>query len=261
VSTVLGAGAGIAWNPQRMMKQVFEEAVRAGDGSQGGIGQVQSSCLRDHYEVDNLVDEPGTLDLTNSTLGSISSSDSFLKNLLHHPLRIPRNASTSSKDSGHCIDCNTTNSSKSTSSDSSEKCTNFHQNPSTPKTLHSSMYSIDKEFYYMDKKLEQITNDCEMMKTRSVHPFIPQSFPVNHNDPIYETIPEVSESDDAFYCQPFDLVKNKKPQLSEMKQRNLRSKSSETLKSASHEKFSNSPSHSSPKNIHQGGGKLAGEVL
>ena len=56
--------------------------------------------------------------------------------------------------------------------------------------------NIDKELYYVDKKLKDIHLDCEAISAKQ-------------NEPIYETIPEMSENDEV-YCLPVDHVaKNK----------------------------------------------------
>ncbi len=54
---------------------------------------------------------------------------------------------------------------------------------------------VDKDFYYVDKKLKEVKVDCDAMQSR-IRP-----------EPIYETIPEVSESDEQVYCLPLDHVK------------------------------------------------------
>merc|ERR1719219_267566 len=98
---------------------------------------------------------------------SIGTKDaSEIENLL----KKSRNSSASSKDSGNCVDSNTTNSSKSASSQS--KKTSFPTNLNTAESKSSessvesvkktsSQYSIDRELYYVDKKLRDITTDGE----------------------------------------------------------------------------------------------------
>lgn len=101
-----------------------------------------------------------------------------------------RKVSSSSQDSGH-LDLNTSKSSKSNSS-----------------------AEIDKELYYVDKKLKDIRLDCEaitakhnlrpnhMMMSTSLHQ------PLLQSEPIYETIPEVSENDEQVYSMPFDNLQH-----------------------------------------------------
>ncbi len=59
--------------------------------------------------------------------------------------------------------------------------------------------NLDKELYYVDKKLKDIHMDCEAMSAKQQQ----QQF---HNEPIYETIPEISENDEQVYSLPVDHV-------------------------------------------------------
>lgn len=112
-----------------------------------------------------------------------------------------RKASSSSQDSGLKDDLNTSKSSKSNSS------------------VGSKEVSLDKELYYVDKKLKDIKMDCEAISAkhnlRSPNPISPMMStslllhsPNPMNEPIYETIPEVSENDEQVYALPFDNLQH-----------------------------------------------------
>merc|ERR1712106_302374 len=68
-----------------------------------------------------------------------------------------------------------------------------------------SIYSTDSEFYYVDGKLKDISEFYKEMKFRGVRSSNHLVTDVQDNfiDPIYEMIPEMSESDDM-YCIPQD---------------------------------------------------------
>merc|ERR1712002_481750 len=74
-----------------------------------------------------------------------------------------------------------------------------------------SMYSTDSEFYYVDGKLKDISEFYKEMKFRGVHSndHLVRDIHNNYIDPIYEIIPEISESDDM-YCLPQDSKLNSK---------------------------------------------------
>ena len=114
-----------------------------------------------------------------------------------------RLSSTSSKDSGHksdSIDRSTTNSSKSDSSQLSELSDPLNQ--SFLGLKHSqSMFSIDDDFIFVNSKKNFDLNRNSIAKP---------SFSTEMNrkgkiDPIYEMIPEQSETDET-YCLPLDNV-------------------------------------------------------
>jgi len=161
-----------------------------------------------------------------------------------------RLSSTSSKDSGHnsgTIDRSTTNSSNSASSkvssksvdDMFSKAKDDHDVsfPSSKSNMlgesKASIYSTDSEFYYVDGKLKDISEFYKEMKFRGVrsgdHLF--PDIQNNYIDPIYEMIPEMSESDDM-YCVPHDskpriIIQNQSP----CKENKIKVKSQEKLKS------------------------------
>ncbi|CAG0890417.1 unnamed protein product [Darwinula stevensoni] len=60
------------------------------------------------------------------------------------------------------------------------------------------MDTLDRELYALDKKMESIAIECQdlVAKSSAVKP--------ENSDHVYETIPEVSESEDPTYCVPFD---------------------------------------------------------
>merc|ERR1711892_788029 len=68
-----------------------------------------------------------------------------------------------------------------------------------------SIYSTDSEFYYFDGKLKDISEFYKEMKCRGVrsNDQLVTDVQSNYIDPIYEMIPEMSESDDM-YCIPQD---------------------------------------------------------
>ena len=67
--------------------------------------------------------------------------------------------------------------------------------------------NIDKELYYVDKKLKDIHLDCEAISAKQNAAVATATAPTT--EPIYETIPEMSENDEV-YCLPVDHVpKNK----------------------------------------------------
>ena len=161
-----------------------------------------------------------------------------------------RLSSTSSKDSGHnsgTIDRSTTNSSNSASSKISSKSVddmlskvkddhdvNF---PSKKSNMlgdsKGSIYSTDSEFYYVDGKLKDISEFYKEMKFRGVRSsdHLVTDIQNNYIDPIYEMIPEMSESDDM-YCIPQDskpriISQNQSP----YKENKVKLKSQEKLKS------------------------------
>eukprot|EP00092_Neocalanus_flemingeri_P010181 GFUD01010971.1.p1 GENE.GFUD01010971.1~~GFUD01010971.1.p1 ORF type:complete len:726 (-),score=125.32 GFUD01010971.1:75-2252(-) len=161
-----------------------------------------------------------------------------------------RLSSTSSKDSGHnsgTIDRSTTNSSNSASSKMSSKSVddmfskakddqdvNF---PSSKSNMlgdsKGSIYSTDSEFYYVDGKLKDISEFYKEMKFRGVRSsdHLVTDIQNNYIDPIYEMIPEMSESDDM-YCIPHDskprmIIQNQSP----FKENKIKMKSQEKLKS------------------------------
>lgn len=107
------------------------------------------------------------------------------------PKQKTRKVSSSSQDSGH-LDLNTSKSSKSNSS-----------------------AEIDKELYYVDKKLKDIRLDCEAITAKhnlrpNHHSMMSTSLhqPLLQSEPIYETIPEVSENDEQVYSLPFDNLQH-----------------------------------------------------
>ena len=153
-------------------------------------------------------------------------------------LSFSRLSSTSSKDSGHnsgTIDRSTTASSNSASSKTSEeseellkkrsKCEEEEKSeaPSSSLSVTKSpthllpksdlLYSTDSEFYYVDGKLEQISDFYRELKHRGVsdqHNHITNNIANNMDsmnnfiiDPIYEMIPEGSEAEEL-YCLPQD---------------------------------------------------------
>merc|ERR1712106_545813 len=96
-----------------------------------------------------------------------------------------------------------------------------------------SNYSTDSEFYYVDGKLKDISEFYKEMKFRGVRSSNHMVTDVqnNHIDPIYEMIPEMSESDDM-YCIPQDskqkiIIQPKSP----LKDTRVKLKSHEKLKS------------------------------
>ena len=71
-----------------------------------------------------------------------------------------------------------------------------------------TLYSTDSEFYYVDGKLEQISDFYREMKGRGVQdPVHTVDVMNNYIDPIYEMIPEASEAEDT-YCLPQDSRPN-----------------------------------------------------
>jgi len=152
-----------------------------------------------------------------------------------------RLSSTSSKDSGHnsgTIDRSTTASSNSASSKTSEeeegkkrrmeeeeegrrRRSEGEEKSEPPSTVNKSpthhlksdlLYSTDSEFYYVDGKLEQISDFYRELKHRG----LPDQNHIANNvannmdsmnnfiiDPIYEMIPEGSEAEEV-YCLPQD---------------------------------------------------------
>ena len=108
-----------------------------------------------------------------------------------------RKASSSSQDSGHrSADLNTSKSSSSSAESSLSSKKNEDLN-------------LDKELYYVDKKLKDIRMDCEAIKHNQNNNRVSQQIPPS--EPIYETIPELNESDDQMYCVPVDYLKQQKP--------------------------------------------------
>jgi hypothetical protein len=117
-----------------------------------------------------------------------------------------RKGSSSSQDSGHRTSheelLNTSKSSKSNSSADSGSGSLFGGNGRRTMQVSKSAAAIseemhlDKELYYVDKKLKDIHMDCEAMSAKHQQ----------HNEPIYETIPEMSEGDEQLYCLPVDHV-------------------------------------------------------
>ena len=128
-----------------------------------------------------------------SSNGSSTASNNAL------PPQKVRKASSSSQDSGLKDDLNTSKSSKSNSS------------------VGSKEVSLDKELYYVDKKLKDIKMDCEAISAKHnlrAAPSAPSVMstslitPAQMNEPIYETIPEVSENDEQVYSLPFDNLQH-----------------------------------------------------
>ncbi len=116
-----------------------------------------------------------------------SGGDSFM--LDANDSRDSRSSKTTSHDSGHA-DLNTSKSSKSNSSVGSKDI-------------------IDKELYYVDKKLKDIRMDCEAITAKhNLRPSMSLSLHMQPNEPIYETIPEVSENDEQVYALPFDNLRH-----------------------------------------------------
>ena len=127
-----------------------------------------------------------------------------------------RKASSSSQDSGHRTeDLNTSKSSKSNSSvgskDNAERtCLNTS---GTCLNTSSSSNNLDKELYYVDKKLKDIRLDCEAITAKhnlrhNNQVIMSQSLMIP-NEPIYETIPEVSENEmEQVYSLPFDNLRH-----------------------------------------------------
>ena len=159
-----------------------------------------------------------------------------------------RKASSSSQDSGLRITTEDLNTSKSSQSNSSSISGSKNNNTSNNK-CHNN---LDKELYYVDKKLKDIRLDCEAISAK--HNLVSASSTADKiskptadfvylggskqqqhlmttsmfcNEPIYETIPEVSENElaDQVYSLPFDYLQhnalisplrsNKKAQFSE----------------------------------------------
>ena len=114
-----------------------------------------------------------------------------------------RLSSTSSKDSGHksdSIDRSTTNSSKSESSQLSERSDSLNQ--SFQGLKHSqSMFSIDDDFIFVNSKKNIDYNRNSISKPS----FTTDLCRKGRIDPIYEMIPEHSETDEM-YCVPVDNV-------------------------------------------------------
>ena len=175
----------------------------------------------------------GDANTSRSSNGSASTTASNGQNSAQICLNQPklRKASSSSHDSGHrSEDLNTSKSSKSNSSagskengqtclDTSGTCLNTS---GTCLNTSSSSSNLDKELYYVDKKLKDIRLDCEAITAKHNLAQI-QNFPPNNdlqryqmsqslmiqNEPIYETIPEVSENEmDQVYSMPFDNLKH-----------------------------------------------------
>jgi len=159
-----------------------------------------------------------------------------------------RLSSASSKDSGHnsgTIDRSTTNSSNSASSKMSSKSMDDmiskakdDHNVSFPSSKSNmlgdskgSIYSTDSEFYYVDGKLKDISEFYKEIKCRGVRSsnHLVTDVQNNYIDPIYEMIPEMSESDDM-YCIPQDSRSRIQPQ-SPLNERRVKLKSQEKLKS------------------------------
>ncbi|XP_059091510.1 E3 ubiquitin-protein ligase PDZRN3-like isoform X3 [Tigriopus californicus] len=134
-----------------------------------------------------------------------------------------RQGSSSSRDSGHA-DLNT---SKSSSSTSSSRTGDSAMSPSKDAVISKSaqgrnpedsledeneeVMNIDKELYYVDKKLKDIRLDCEAMTANNNgRIYLQQQHSFHHleslNEPIYETIPEMSENEEV-YCLPVDSLK------------------------------------------------------
>ena len=149
-----------------------------------------------------------------------------------------RKASSSSQDSGLRITTEDLNTSKSSHSNSSSV----------------GSKSLDKELYYVDKKLKDIRLDCEAISAKHNLKQPLMSTSMFCNEPIYETIPEVSENDDGVYALPFDNLQhhalispvrsNKKAQFSEVNGHNSRGRSQ------------NKQLHSSPHQQQQSQGGL-----
>ena len=116
---------------------------------------------------------------------------------------------------------NTSTSSTTASSDSAmstskdiEKGTNLNKIPSN--VDKDELANLDRELYYVDKKLSDIRADCEAMNRLHAHPGHTHGNGGPINEPIYETIPEVSETDEV-YCLPVDSMairKNSSPSKS-----------------------------------------------
>ena len=72
---------------------------------------------------------------------------------------------------------------------------------------------MDKELYYVDKKLKDIRLDCEAITAKhnlrhNNQVIMSQSLMIP-NEPIYETIPEVSENEmEQVYSLPFDNLRH-----------------------------------------------------
>ena len=90
-----------------------------------------------------------------------------------------------------------------------------------------SIYSTDSEFYYVDGKLKDISEfykEINFKGVRSSNHFV-TDVQNNYIDPIYEMIPEMSESDDM-YCNPRDSKPRKMFQRqSPLKENTLKLKS------------------------------------
>lgn len=223
-----------------------------------------------HFNLDNLLEgelidkdlmSPRSVDTTKSSINSYSSINSNSSKNGCLECKDSRNSTSSSKDSGHCMDSNTTNSSKSTKSQKSpdSKVCLFPNNNLSTKSKSSesfgeslkksnSLYSIDKDFHYLDKKQRELAVHSETKF--SGEQVNNAAVTICGNDPIYETIPEASESESMVYCLPYDNCQLQKNQSPENKQPNLRSKSSDKLKNTSklpappnrHQKLSRSTS-------------------
>ena len=105
-------------------------------------------------------------------------------------LKKSRKPSSSSLDSGHRSNEDLLNTSKSSSNGSSLNSTRAKED-------------IDRDLHYVDKTLCDIRKDCEALSAANK----PQQV-FNNSEPIYETIPEVSEGEDQLYCLPVDHVGN-----------------------------------------------------
>lgn len=101
-------------------------------------------------------------------------------------------------------------------------------NTSSSSSNHSSLSSngqLDRDMSYVDKKLRDIKMDCELIMQNNKMPQPQQQQQqLMPSEPIYETIPEVSENDEV-YCLPVDHVSPKKDKAG--KKAKIRSKSTE----------------------------------
>ena len=155
-----------------------------------------------------------------------------------------RKGSSSSQDSGHRTSqdelLNTSKSSKSNSSADSGSGSLFGSGGVRrvmPLSKSAAVISnqqeelsemnLDKELYYVDKKLKDIHLDCEAMSAKQFQQHQQKQQQQPQNEPIYETIPEMSENDEQVYCLPVDhlQVKNS-PSKKQKQQQQQRGRSS-----------------------------------
>lgn len=171
---------------------VEDEIAKISNRSSFGTNGSGDSLLLDSSHTLNKKNSSNAADYSFTSQSSNGSSTASGNNQLK-----VRKASSSSQDSGHRTeDLNTSKSSKSNSSAGSKEV------------------NLDKELYYVDKKLKDIRMDCEAITAKhNLHqqqqrPNLLMSTSLHQPliEPIYETIPEVSENDEQVYSMPFDNV-------------------------------------------------------